>query len=212
MFCRESQAALIFTFSDAGGGQTRMEASGSIDLDAPGFGPGTSAFPQAGTRFVLFQSGSNPGVELTSFDRTAGGNDNFGFFGFTRIGNVDDVFLLPSGTLEGNPASLPLGTTPQGYGLNISGGSLGVFTNPGDAAPTTWSPGTIDTLLDIDFSNFGSPGASFSYQPTADPDNLLTFQVASSAAVPEPSSAILLAFAAVGFVVQRRRRNAATTA
>ena len=207
MFCRESQAALIFTFSDAGGGQTRMEASGSIDLDAPDFGPSTTAFPQAGTRFAFQQNGSNPSVGLSSFDLTAGGNDFFSWSNLTRIGNVDDVFLLPSGQLEGNPASLPLGTTPQGYSLNVSSGGLTVWMNVGDAAPTTWSPGTIDTLLDIDFSNFGAPGASFSYQPTADPDNLLTFQVASSAAVPEPSSAILLAFAAGGLVVRRRRRG-----
>ena len=126
-----------------------MEASGSIDLDAPDFGPGTTAFPRTGTRFAFQQNGSNPSVELTSFDLTAGGNDRFEWFGFTRIGNVDDVFLLPSGTLEGNPASLPLGTTPQGYDLNINSGNLTVWMNVGDAAPTTWSPGTIDTLLDI---------------------------------------------------------------
>ena len=77
MFCRESQAALIFTFSDAGGGQTRMEASGSIDLDAPDFGPSTTFFPQAGTRFAFQQNGSNPSVGLSSFDLTAGGNDFF---------------------------------------------------------------------------------------------------------------------------------------
>ena len=196
-----SSAGVLIEFSDAGGGQTRLVTTGSVNLGAPTFGPTNSGGGSADDITISGTGNGRSNVLIRSFARNSG-DDRWAWEGIaTVVGSVGDVF--PDGVAASDSSvGLSLGSTTDGYTLSVEDGNLVLWVNDGVAAPTSWSPGENDVLLDIDFSNFGTPGASYSIFTNGLSDNEMIVRLA---AVPEASDMSLLALGLTGLLGFRRR-------
>jgi hypothetical protein len=110
------------------------------------------------------------------------------------------------GTTNGNVTNASSGT---GETVGINGSAGVVFLPPGYISGTQTSASA--TFDNTNFTTLGLVAGTYTYTwGTGGPDQTLTVQIGPAAAVPEPSTAIVAVFGAVGFVTygwSRHRRH-----
>ena len=193
-----ANAALSFTFQEVGD-DVVLTSSGSFDIT--GLPDATASFDSWG--WVGIQASGGLGGVIGAQD----GNIHSGFSSTNAAvtWNVGTDTSVIGNWYSGGFVNASGGSVgSRGFTTYVSWGTLSGFTyNSGDLVGSTWIPDLSAAYLNTDLSGLGITPGSYSVVDSITGESITIN--AANAAIPEPSSVLLLGLGTLGLSVRRRR-------